>query len=220
MRPTRDAYDKLFGTVYLGIVGNLLVAVACSPVLLLLIATPVDRSWPLLALVGPLCGPAFCAAFGMFAHFDSDGPSGLTAAYLRTWRRSLRQSLRVGFAACAGIAVLAVDIDVTGRNHLLAVLIPLFVALCALVVATSLLLLVGAAELPTARLRDLVRTAPYLALRRWHLTAMSLVALWLLATVTLSHPVMGAGVAMTPVLYLAWANARATLQPVLPQATV
>ena len=92
---------------------------------------------------------------------------------------------------------------------------PVLVTLMLLGVATAVLALVLLAELPTTRLRDALRASLYLAVRRWYLTAASLVILLLLVQVVAQKPALGLGLVPTPMLYLVWAGSRYSLRPAL-----
>ncbi len=74
------------------------------------------------------------------------------------------------------------------------------------------------AERPAVRLRDAARACLYLALRRWYLTALSLVVLAFLQTLLASRPALALGLAAAPLLYVVWANSRFTLRSVLEPA--
>ena len=215
MRVSHDMYDNVFGVLYLGMLGNLLVALACAPLLVVLFTTDPAQTWPLLVVLAPICAPALVAMFTMFTHFSDDGPVALAHSFVRGWRRSLGRSLGVGALTSLAAAVLAGDVAISGHSHALAVLIPFFVVLGSLVIATSLLALVGLAERPAARARDIVKPAVYLAVRRWHLTALSLFVIWLLGSIIAARPGIGLGFVTAPMLYVVWANGRFVLQPIL-----
>ncbi|MFC7480077.1 hypothetical protein ACFQX7_08605 [Luedemannella flava] len=87
-----------------------------------------------------------------------------------------------------------------------------------LTVATGLLGLVTLAERPAARLRDVARACAYLAVRRWYLTAMSLLVLALLAQLVTARPALALGLAAAPLLYVVWANSRSCLRVALDPA--
>jgi uncharacterized membrane protein YesL len=215
MRMSHEMYDKVFGAVYLGMMGNLLVSVACAPVLIVLFTTDPVRSWPLLVVLAPVCAPAVVAAFSMFAHFSEEGPIALARTFARAWLCSFRRAIGLGALGCLASAVLSVDIVWAGRSHRLAILIPLLAVLDVLVVATTLLAWVGLAERPDERVRDIVRPAVYLAVRRWYLTLLSVLVAGLLSSVVAARPIIGLGFAVAPMLYVVWANGRFTLQPIL-----
>lgn len=215
MRVSHEIYDKVFGALYLAMVGNLLVAVGCAPVLVVLFATNPARTWPLLVVMAPACVPALVAAFAMFAQFSEEGPTALARTFVLAWLRSFRRSVVLGAAGCLATAVLSVDVTWAGRSHAFALAIPLLLVLDVLVVATTLLACVGLAERPDARVRDIARPAVYLAVRRWYLTVPSVLVVGLLLSVVAARPIIGLGFAVAPMLYAVWANSRFTLQPIL-----
>jgi uncharacterized membrane protein YesL len=215
MRISHDTYNRVFDTVYLGMLGNVLVAIAALPFVGVLFATQPTRSWPLLVLLAPSLGPALVALFSMFTHHAEGSPGGNIRAFVRAWRTSFRRAVPAAAVATAAIAVLSVDAAAAGRSHRMAIVVPLLLMLDVLVVAVALVVLVGLAERPSARIRDLARPAIYLVVRRWYLSALSLVAVAVLMGVVTTRPTIGLGFLAAPMLYIVWANARFTLQPVL-----
>ena len=108
--------------------------------------------------------------------------------------------------------------NVTRRHEpalLVSVTVPLLGVLALVAIAAGLVALVAVAEVPTARLRDVVRASLYLSLRRWHLTAVSLAALAAQAAVFAAAPALAAGLTASAALFFAWSNSRYTLRPVL-----
>jgi hypothetical protein len=81
--------------------------------------------------------------------------------------------------------------------------------------AATLLGLVALAEQPAARLREVWRACAYLAVRRWYLTAVSLMVLALLGQLIVTRPAIALGLAAAPLLYVIWANSRFTLRTAL-----
>ena len=67
-------YTMITGVVYLALITNLLLVLACLPLVLLLITTDPARSWPLLAVAAPLCAPGVSAAFATFLDQHVSGP--------------------------------------------------------------------------------------------------------------------------------------------------
>jgi uncharacterized membrane protein YesL len=172
------------------------------------------RSWPLIALVAPLCAPALAAAFAGFrAH--GDGTTGVVRAFLGGYRATWRRALILGAVATFALVVLAVDVRFFSDSSFGVVVIPLLATLALLVLAVCLVSLAAIAEVPTARLRDVLRASAYLGLRRWYLTLASLVVLAAYVALFASLPAIALGIAAAPALYLAWANSRHTLLPVL-----
>ncbi len=219
MRVSHETYDGVFGTAYVILMTNLLLAVACLPVVVLVVTTDPATTWPLLALLAPGCAPALVGAFTVFAAFSSDGTTSVVRTFARAWRGRLRASLAVGALATAAVVVLGVDVRAVWGSRLGAVAIPVFVVLAALAAATATLALVGLVERTDLRLRDLLRAALYLAVRRWYLSGASLVVLGLLVTMVGSRPALGLGLAAAPLLYVVWANSRFALRPVLAVGT-
>jgi uncharacterized membrane protein YesL len=211
---SHGSLTRILDTVYLALMTNLLLIASCLPVVVVLLTTDPARSWGILAVVLPLLAPAFTAATVVFAAFSDEGGVPVVRTYARAWRTHLRRSLGVGAAATAGIVVLAVDIRAVSSSRVGAVAVPVFVVLAVLVVLTSVLALVAVPERPDVTVVRLLRASVFLGLRRWYLTAASLVVLLLLAAVTISRPAIGLGLAAAPLLYVVWANSRFTLQPI------
>lgn len=218
VRAPYEMYTQVFGTVYVALMTNLLLVVACLPFVVGLVATDPVRSWPLLALVAPLCAPAVAAAFAVFGAFSADGTTTVVRTFGGAWRRHLGRSLRIGALATGALVVLGVDVRAVSQNRWGAVAIPVFLTIAVLVVATATLGLAGAVARPEAPVRALLRAALYLAVRRWYLTAVSLLVLGLLASLVAARPALGLGLAVAPLLYVVWANSRFTLRPAIEAA--
>lgn len=210
-----ETFDQVFGTAYVTLMTNVLLGIACLPLVVLVFATDVTTSWPLLALLAPLCAPGLVGAFAVFAAFSADGTTTVVRTFAGAWWRGLRPSLTIGVLVVALVVVLAVDARALWGSRIGAVAIPFFVTLAVLAVATATLALVGLVERTDLRVRDLLRAALYLAVRRWYLSGISLVVLGLLLTMIGSRPVLGLGLAAAPLLYAVWANSRYAMRPVL-----
>jgi hypothetical protein len=111
--------------------------------------------------------------------------------------------------------VLLVDVRALAASTAGVLVVPLLAVLCVLALGLGAVGLVVVAEAPRARLRDVLRASAYLAVRRWYLTAASLVACGVQLAVFTQAPALALGVTAAPVLYVAWANSRYTLRPVL-----
>lgn len=211
---SHDTWASLIGMIYLGLIVNLLLVVACLPVVALLVATDPIYSWPLLALAMPLAAPGVTAAFRAFREHGAGGLGPIRAfrAGLRdTWRRALV----IGAAVTAVVVVLLVDVRMLSNTAAAVFTVPLLAVIALLTVAVGLAALVAIAEVPTARMRDVLRAALYLCLRRWYLTIGSLIVLGLQVAVFAAAPALGLGLTASAALYFAWTNARYTLRPVL-----
>lgn len=211
---SHDNWASLIGMIYLGLIVNLLLVVACLPLVALLVTTDPAYSWPLLAVAAPLAAPGVAAAFRAFREHSAGG-LGPVRAFLAGLRDTWWRALVIGAAVVAVVVVLLVDVRMLSTSAAAVVTVPLLAVLTLLAVAMGLLSLVAVAEVPTARLRDVLRAALYLGLRRWYLTAVSLAGLAVQAAVFAAAPALGLGLTASAVLYLAWTNSRFTLRPVL-----
>ncbi|WP_242448202.1 ferredoxin-NADPH reductase [Cellulomonas sp. WB94] len=212
---SHDMYTTVFGTVYLALMTNLLLVVGALPLVVGLVTTDPVRSWPLLAVLATVSAPAVCAAFAVFAAYTADGSVDVVRTFVRAWRASARGALRLGALAATATVVLAVDVRALWGRPVGAVAIPVLVVLIVLVLAVTVLSFAALAEVPTARVRDVLRASVYLAVRRWYLTAASLATLGLLLALFAAKPAIAMGLAAAPLLYAVWGNSRFTLRPVL-----
>ncbi len=216
---SQEMYEMVFGTVYTGLVTNLLLVVACLPAVVLLMTTDPVVSWPAYAVVAPLVAPALVAAFAVFSELSAAGPATPARTFWRAYRTHFRRAVAIGALATALVVVLAVDVAAVWGARAGAVAIPVFVTLIVLVVATTVQALAAVPELRTARLRDLLRASLYLAVRRWYASAASLLVLGLLASVVVARPAVGLGLAAAPLLYVVWGGSRYALRAVVPDGT-
>jgi len=207
----------LFDTAYLALATNLLVTAACAPLVVLLLTTDPGRSWPLLALLAPLAGPALCGAFAVLSAYSISRDIAVARTFLRVWRASARRSLALTAGASALLVVLAVDCRAAWSHPIGALVIPLLVVAMTLVVATTMLALVVLSERPGARVRDAGRVSLYLAVRHWYLTLPSLAVLAVFEALLATRPAIALGLAAAPLLYVVWANSRFTLRSALAQ---
>lgn len=212
-----ETYEMVFGTVYTGLMTNLLLAVACLPLVALVAATDLASTWPLAALTAPLLGPALVAAFAVFGAFSADGSTAVVRTFAWAWRGHLRRGLAIGALATGAVVVAAVDVAFFWGRTAGAVAIPVLVTLAAGAVMTAVLALVAVPEMLDARLRDVLLAALVLGARRWYLTAGALLVLGLLASVMAARPIVGLGFAAAPLLYAAWGICRFTLRAPSPR---
>lgn len=213
-RIPHDVYASVFHIVYLGLMTNVLLVVACLPLLVLLVTTDPVHSWPLLAVAAPVSAPALAAAFAVFRE-HSRGGTGVARAFWAGLRATWIKALAIGGASTAVLVVLLVDIRALSDSTAGVLIVPVLLVLTVIVAATALVSLVALAEEPGARLRDIVRAAAVLSMRRWYLTAVTLFALAIQAWLFASMPAIAIGITAAAALYLAWANSRYTLRPVL-----
>lgn len=213
---SQEAYETVFGTVYVGLATNAMLVVACLPVLVLLLATDPTASWPALAVLSPLVAPALVAAFAVFAALSADGSTTAVRTFWRAYRRHARRALAIGATTSAAVVVLAVDVAAVWGARIGAAAIPVFVTLIVLAVLTAVVALAAVPELPGVRLRDLLRTSLYLAVRRWYLSLPALAVLGLLAGIVATRPAVGLGFVAAPLLFVVWGGCRFALRSVVP----
>jgi uncharacterized membrane protein YesL len=219
-RISHDTYASIFSTVYLGLMVNVLLLVGCAPLLLLLVTTDPAASWPLLLIATPLCGPALVGAFTAFrAHGLGEGR--VVRAFLAGWRRAALRALAVGAIVAVVLAIVLVDVRAVSAASWSVLVVPLCATIALLALAAAPVALTALAEAPATPLRVLLSTGAVLAVRRWYLSAVSLLVLAGQAALFVTSPALALGLTAAPALYLIWANARYTLRPVLPaDATV
>ncbi|MGN9911501.1 hypothetical protein ACTMTJ_28460 [Phytohabitans sp. LJ34] len=218
MRLRHDTIAAVFDGIQVALVSNMLLVVGGLPLVLLAFTTDSARSWPLYALAAPLCAPGLCGVFAVMSGGLSQPAGGPPRVFWRTWRATARPAMLWAAGATAALVVLGVDARWAWGHRIGALALPVLAMLAVLTVATALLGLVAIAERPTARLRDVARACLYLSVRRWYLTAVSLLVLALLAQFVAARPALGLGFAAAPLLYVVWANTRWSLRPALDPA--
>ncbi|MDR0960453.1 MAG: hypothetical protein LBM23_08940 [Propionibacteriaceae bacterium] len=194
--------------VILGV--NVLVTAACLPLIGLLLLTDIRQSWLLLGLLSPLAAPAATGAFTVFKEFNDDGSAAVLRAFGRGWRRPLARSLPIGAAVAAVLLIVTVDLIGLSGTRIGAVTMPVFLVLAALAILAGLTALVALVDDPAIRRRDAL-LAGLLRCVRSPLTLVTLVAAGMFLAFFHAAPAYALGLALAPVLYLAWANARHAL---------
>ncbi|MGC4773347.1 hypothetical protein ACLQ25_30795 [Micromonospora sp. DT44] len=219
MRSRHHTITAVLNGIYVALVTNLLLVLGCLPLVTLAFTTDAARSWPLYALTAPLCAPGLCAVFAVMSDYSSGGARSLLRTFGGTWRATARRAILWTAAATAVLVVLGVDAYALWGHRVGALTLPILAVLAVLTAATALLGLVTIAERPAARLRDVARVCAYLAVRRWYLTAVSLLVLALLAQLFVARPAIALGVAAAPLLYAVWSNSRYSLGAALDPPT-
>lgn len=204
-------YGRVFSGVYTALMTNLLLAVACSPLVLIVLTTDPGRTWPLLVLFAPLGGPALVAAFTVLRAYDS----GVVKVFWNAWHVSARPALAAATLATVALLILGVDAAWAWGRPIGAAVLPVLAVVMTVIVAATLLVLVTLAERPGVRLRDAARAGVYLAVRRWYLSLFSLLALVVFEALLAARPALAIGIAASPLLYVVWANSRFTLKPLI-----
>lgn len=203
---------RIFQGVYAALMTNLLLAIACAPLVLIVVMTDPSRTWPLLVLCAPLAGPALVAAFTVLRTLES-------GRFWPAWRASARPALAVGAITTGALLVLGVDAAWVWERPVGAVALPVIVVAMTLIAVTALLVLTALAEKPGIRLRDAVRASLFLGVRRWYLSLFSLFVLALFEALLAAKPALAIGIAASPLIYIVWANSKFTLIPLIERAS-
>lgn len=212
---------KISGVLYLGLMTNMLVALTSLPLLIVVMTTNPQRTWPWVALCAILAVPALPAAFQVFALYSDEGERAVIRPFFVAWRRNLGRSLAIGAMLVGAVTILAVDIvwvmrhDATSGSQIGALAVPIFAILIVLCLFAGLGALVGLLDRPDAPLFDLLKASLYLMLRRWYLSLVSLAGGGVLIAIFAERPALGVGAVAAPLLYLVWANTRHALKPIL-----
>jgi hypothetical protein len=213
-RISHQAWTDVLGAIYLGLMVNALMVATALPLVIVLVTTDPVRSWPLIAVLLPLCAPALVGAFAAF-HAHRVGGAAPARAFARGWRAAWRRAVPFAAVMTLFLLVVLVDIRALSSHRFGAVAVPLLVVAAVAIVATSLLGLVAYAEAPRAGLRVVTKACLFLALRRWYLTAASLLVLDVQFLAFANHPAIGLGLTAAPALYVVWAGSRHSLRPAL-----
>ena len=209
-----EKYELVWGTIYVGLATNALVVVACLPLVIMLFTTNPAASWPMLAILAFLLGPALTGAFAAFRGFSETGSTTAVRTFWKAWARNFQRTATIAALLAALTTIGGINIAFLWNEQALgAALIPLQVILIVLGMVTALMALVGQLDHPQLRLLDLLRLALFVAVRRWYLSLIGLVMLGLLGTVVTELPAIGLGLAIAPLLYVTWGAARNAWRP-------
>ena len=207
---THEVYARVFTTAYALLGTSVLVVGASAPFFGVLLFTPVAVTWPLLVVTAPFLGPVVAAAHAVFG----SGTSEVVREFARGWWRHGRRAAVVAGATAGVVVVLVVDVRAAWGTPVGAVAIPVLAVLALLTAVTALVALTAVVERPDVPVGRLVRACLFLAVRRLHFSAVSLVALWVLAAGVATMPVPALGLLTGPALYVVWVGNRAVLRPV------
>ncbi|MDR2723260.1 MAG: DUF624 domain-containing protein [Cellulomonadaceae bacterium] len=216
-----ELYELAFGTLYTGLATNLMLVIACLPLVMLVITTDPASSWPVLALTSVLVAPALVAAFTVFHRYSTRNTTQVIRTFWRAWWQHLRRSLAIGATTAAVVTVATLNThyllgsDGTASPAVGAAAIPLQVTISLLALVTAVVALVAVPEVPHMRLRHLLRTCLLLGVRRWYLTMPSLAVAWLFVNLIAEHPAIALGVAGAPLAFALWGACRFALRPIL-----
>jgi uncharacterized membrane protein YesL len=206
-------YLQITGLMYVALMTNLLLLIANLPLVVLVVFTDVTQTWLLVVGVAPFAAPSLVAAFAVFREFAADGRVTVVRSFVLRLSALWRRSLGIGALASAGLLVIGADIAFMWGKTMGAAAIPVFVMFMAVLLATAFHVLVAIDLEVDVKGVDLWKACLFLTVRHWPVTTLSLVALGLLSTFVVVMPAWGLGLAVSPVLYLAWTNGSYVLRP-------
>jgi uncharacterized membrane protein YesL len=209
-----DTWASIISLVYLVMMVNFSLVVAALPFVAVLVTTDPTHSWPLIAATAPLAAPSISAAAATFTAYGQ-GETAVARTFWRAWRTTWLKSAALGAMATALVVVVLVDVKAVSTADFALAVVPALAVVLLLAAVVTMLGLVALGQVPTARLRDVIKASLYLGLRRWYLSALSLVVLATEALLFTTMPALAMGITAAPALYVAWTNSRHTLLPVL-----
>jgi len=110
MRMRPEVFTAITGMVYAALLSNLLLVIGCGPLVVGVLVTDPTRSWPLLALVAPLCGPALVGVFAVMTGVGGSQRVSVLRTFGSAWRASFRRATVLCGLATLALVVLSVDI--------------------------------------------------------------------------------------------------------------
>lgn len=187
---------------------NLMLAVAASPLILLLVFTNAFETWLLVAVAAVIAAPGLTGAFTAFRRAAENPFRAFVSGYRATWWSASRIAL--GLVAAAVVIIVDVRFFADGPFAQAAVIVLAVVAV--LIAGVGLLALAAISEEPSTRLRDAARRAAWCAVQRWYLTLASLAVLVVFAVLFVNVPLLALSAAASPALFVAWTNSRFSLR--------
>jgi len=213
-----DFHELVFGILYAALMSNLAFLLATLPLVVLLVATDLTVTWPLLVLFGPLFFIALGALFTVLRNYNVSQSIPVFRTFFGAWKRFAWRASALGIGCTVIVAIAVVNLRYFATNTFGPLVVPFQIALIVTLIGVTITALVALPELPEVRLADVVKRALLCSVRRWYLTLAALIVLvlWYLA-ITL-QPAIGIGVLTAPLLYAVWALCRYALRPAIPQS--
>ncbi|WP_164990389.1 YesL family protein [Agromyces albus] len=210
LAPSRETFENVFDTVYQALAIAFSVAVAGVPLVaaLTVVAQPL-AAWPFLLLCAVPLGPAITAAFSCFERARRTGDLRPMRDFWIAYAGTARRALGVWVATLVLGAILVLDVMFLWGTEFAALVGPLLAVVGALLVVTALGSFAGIARHPESRVRDILKAALFLAVRRWPVSLVTLAILGAWATIILAQPVVGVLGLGGFALYLLWSNSAA-----------
>ena len=201
------------GVLYVALGVNVLVTLTTFPVWALGLLVDIRKSWVALAIVFPLLGPAIAGAYTVFRDYSDDGSTSVVRTFFRGWRRTASRALPIALLVDAVGVVAAVDVVGMGfgTTALGTLMLPVGVVAVVLALLTASLALTAVVDTPALRRRDALKLGLVRAVRS-PLTSLVTLAVGGMLTFFLVKGVSYAlAFALSPVLYVTWANSRYAL---------
>lgn len=207
--PGFETFGSIFGFIYTFLAGNVLLAVANSPLVLCLalVADPA-AAWPFFLALTVTVAPSLAGIFAAFRSLNDDGSAVKpVAAFLRGYKRSFRRTAPIGLGAVAMLLFLGVDLAIVQSMPAAAALVPLIVVAAAVAVSLTVTAIAGVVLLPEASLKSILKASLYLSVQRWYLSLAMLILLGIIVSAAILQPVLGIALAPAPLLFVVWSNA-------------
>jgi len=204
-----ETYQKIFTAAYQGLTTNLLLLAFSLPLVVgfTVIRDPLS-SWPFLFVLGLPCGPAVAGAFGAFRRSRDEDAVRPLRQFLAGWRATWWRAFLVWGTASVALVIVIVDVAVVRSTPFGALLTPALLVLGVLALVLAFYLLVGVAEFPAVRLRDILKWSFFLAVRQWYFALFAVLMLFCIVVAFVFQPVIGIFVTPSFLLFLVWANTR------------
>lgn len=217
MRGFAGAFLSISGLLYIMLMTNLMIAVTCAPVWLLLVFVDLSKSWLWVALSSILLSPALAGAYTVFKGYSLDASVTAIRTFFRAWWSTWRRLGLVGLFFLAFFLVISMDFYVLTQWGYGTFALPLTVVLLALGLITAMVSWVGLLDRPDLSRRAVLKASLYLAVRKPGWSIISLLVLAAVASIIWVQPAVGLGILIGPALYIVWGNSRRTLVTILPQ---
>lgn len=161
--------------------------------------------------------PAALARGAVASSYWNPNEDGATVfkPYLRAYRTLFKRAVLVSLPLTIFSVVVVMEMQLLKQVSWAGYLVPTLAVFLLLAMGAWMPTLVMVVELPQARTGALIRNGVYLALRRWYLTLLNLFTLVAVAVGLVMETIMVAVIAMGPVLYFIWANARWSILPMV-----
>lgn len=205
--PKQSTFENLFSMVYWVLMLNVCIALACSPLLVLLAAVSVPLDvWPLLVVVSGVCGPAIAATFSCFRRYQDEGEMAPFKDFFTGYKRTALRAFAVWESLAVVIALCVVDIVFMGQFSFAWLIVPLLVVITAVAVLMMPVVLALAVVAPELGVRRLIVAAFFCALRTWWLAAVNVGLGALAGYAVLIQPVLGLVFAPSVIAFVVWIN--------------